>query len=144
MSATRSRKEEMIYRAYRKKQNPEICLFCQIKKGHRQHILDTRSFRLIRNIFPYSVWDGQKVVDHLMITPKKHVTGLADLSSQEAAELHKLISRYEKRGYSIYARSPESKIKSVAHQHTHLIKTKGKPWDLIFLIRRPFFFRLPR
>jgi len=143
MSATRSRQEEKIYKSHLKTQ-PEGCSFCLFKKGDKQFITQSSSFKVIKNIFAYSIWDGQKVSDHLMLVPKKHIENLGSLSPSQAAEFIKLVDRYEKKGYNVYARAPNSLIKSIPHQHTHLIKTKGKPIAFLMLLRRPFYFRLPK
>ena len=141
MSATRSRKEELTYKRHLNNQASDECQFCAIKKGDKQFISATKYFKVIRNIFAYSIWDGQTVTDHLMVLPKRHIDNIASFSAAEGTEFLKLISRYEKQGYNIYARAPASVIKSVAHQHTHLIKTKGAAKKLIFLIRLPVYFR---
>lgn len=138
MSAIRSRKEEKLYKRYRKKLGTGVCQFCAVGKEDTHYLRASRSFKIIRNIFAYSIWDGQRVVDHLLVIPKKHVDSLGDLSASEASELLKIFNEYEKEGYNVYARAPTSAIKSVIHQHTHLIKTAGAPKKFIFLLRKPY------
>lgn len=136
MSATRSRKEEKTYKEYLKTVPKGICVFCE---GLNQEIVDdAKLFKVIRNIFGYSIWDGQKAVDHLMIVPKMHTDSIAHFTDEMALEMHKLISKYEQLGYNIYARAPQSAIKSVVHQHTHLIKTEGASKKFILLNRKPY------
>jgi diadenosine tetraphosphate (Ap4A) HIT family hydrolase len=139
----RSRREERAYKTHRENQ-PKGCVFCAIKNNSPQLVGQTRSFKIVRNIFAYSLWDSQIVTDHLIIVPKRHIDSLDKLSSNAATEFLKLISDYEKMGYNVYARAPGSIMKSVLHQHTHLIKTEGKPKNLFFFIRKPFYFRLTR
>ncbi len=137
MSATRSRKEEKDYKAYLKTLPKGVCVFCE---GLNEKLVeDGELFKVIKNIFGYSLWDGQKVVDHLMITPKEHTDSIAHFTDEMVLEMHKLLSKYESEGYNVYARAPASKIKSVAHQHTHLIKTEGLPKSLVLLSRKPYF-----
>jgi diadenosine tetraphosphate (Ap4A) HIT family hydrolase len=93
---------------------------------------------VIRNIFAYSIWDGQQVDDHLMVIPKKHTDTLADLNEKEAVDYVRVISAYELNGYNVYSRAPQSAIKSVIHLHTHLIKTSGPPKKVVFLARKPY------
>lgn len=138
MTATRSRKEEKFYKSYRMNHKKAACDFCNIDKNYSQFLKATRSFKVIRNIFAYSIWDGQEVSDHLMIIPKEHVDSLSKVTSAQAVELLKLISEYEAGGYNFYGRAPSSKIKSVVHQHIHLIKTVGQPKKFVFLLRRPY------
>lgn len=144
MPIYRSRKEELIYRKHRAGQDKSVCQFCAIKKGDKQLIRETPHFKIIRNIFAYSIWDAQTVTDHLMIVPKKHTDSLADLTDEECNAFMKLVVVYEKQGYSFYARTPVSVIKTVAHQHTHLIKTEGLPKRLLFSLRKPLYIRFVR
>lgn len=139
MTAYRSRKELLRYQAHRKQVDPSVCEFCTPPK--EQVLATTNHFRIIRNRFPYSIWDGQTVVDHLMIVPKEHTDTLASFKSGMLIDFFDIIKMYETQGYNVHARAPSSKIKTVVHQHTHLIKTKGHPKRLMFLIRRPFYFR---
>ena len=139
MTAVRSRKESRDYDKYRKTIIPGACQFCDIQQGDRQLIAETADFKIIRNIFPYSIWDSQRVADHLMILPKQHTDTLRDLSPKQAQEYVRLISDYESKGYNVYARAPASRIKTVVHQHTHLIKPSGAPSKVVFMIRRPYF-----
>lgn len=144
MSVSRSRREEKNYSRYRKKLVSGECQFCSIKDSDDQFVKASKSFKVIRNIFAYSIWDGQSVDDHLMIVPKRHVDSLAHLNESEAREYIKLVGQYEQAGYSSYSRHPSSTIKSVVHQHTHLIRTSGLSKNFIFLLRRPFFIRLAK
>lgn len=137
MTATRSRKEEIIYKKHLKSQ-PKGCPFCRIEKGSDQLVEETKYFKIIRNIFSYSLWDGQNVADHLMLVPKKHTASIADIPKAAAAEFIEILGRYEKKSYNIYARAPASVIKSVVHQHTHLIKPVGRPKRFVLLLRKPF------
>lgn len=144
MSATRSRKEELHYRKHRRSQRVSSdCQFCIIQKGNPQLIAATKHFKLLHNIFPYSLWDGQAVESHLMIVPKRHVDSLAKLPKESSSEYLKLLGKYEKLGYNSYARAPGSTIKSVVHQHTHLIKPCGRQRRFILFMLKPYL-RLTR
>ena len=140
MTAQRSRKEELKYRTYRKQTNFDECEFC--KSLPAQEIKTTSLFKVIQNKFPYTIWDGQTVVDHLMIVPKAHTDTVAHFTDDMIADYFKLLQEYEAQGYNVYARAPSSKIKSIAHQHTHLLKTQGHPKRFVLLIRKPFYIRL--
>lgn len=137
MTATRSRGEERFYKRYQKRPDT-ACQFCAIQKSSKQFVDQTKNFTIIKNIFSYSLWDGQKVEDHLMVIPKKHTDSLDSLSDTAAVEYVKILSQYEAKGYNVYARAPNSAIKSVVHQHTHLIQTSGRPHRLVFLLRKPY------
>lgn len=142
MTANHSTK---VYRRYlqgRKDDEGAACPFCSIDKGHEQYVEETARFKVIRNRLPYSIWDGQGVLDHLMITPKKHTDSLKGMEAATATEYLDLASDYEHRGYNLYARSPGSNVKSVIHQHTHLIRLDGKDKRFVLVLRKPFYVRL--
>lgn len=139
MTAPRSRKEVKSYKRYMKnKPETKGCVFCDVDKGDEQLVSETKYFKIIRNIFGYSLWDSQRVADHLMIVPKVHTDSLSDLTKQAAIEFVDLLGQYESKRYNVYARAPSSVMKSVTHQHTHLIKPAGKPRKLVFLWRKPY------
>lgn len=114
------------------------CEFCQLDSSYTQFIKETKSFIVIQNLFPYSSWDFTRTEDHIMIIPKRHIDRLADLKSPEMVEFMDLIGSYESIGYNIYARAPQSGNKTVAHQHTHLIKPVGRMHKFMFYLEKPY------
>ena len=115
-----------------------------MNKGHIQFVRETKHLKVVRNRVPYSLWDNQRVLEHLMIVPKIHTGKLGDLGEAGAVEFIKLIDEYESAGYNIYARSVDSTNRSVVHQHTHLMKLGGKEVDFLFMLRKPWYFRLSK
>jgi ATP adenylyltransferase len=120
----RLKTEGQRYRAFRKQWDE--CSFCAI--GHPDNTLNViveqdDDFWVIKNAFPYVVFDSIEVTDHLLVVPKKHVESITELEPDERQKLVEILSRYEARGYSFMARSPSNPAKSMPHQHTHLIKT---------------------
>lgn len=94
---------------------------------------------LVHNRFPYSIWENRDVIDHLMVVPKRHVPGLADLNKDELEEITKLLLEYEGKDYSIYARSPGNKERTVpGHQHTHLIQVSHKGAKFAMFLAKPY------
>lgn len=93
---------------------------------------------MVKNIFPYDLWDTCGVKEHFMVIPKRHVDTISHFSNQEQKEYIGLIAKYEQSGYSIYARAPGSVAKSVHHQHTHLIKLDNKKKKFVLFIRKPW------
>ena len=142
--STRSRKENKNYKKYLRKTGKKTCNFCEIDKNSDSFKEESKSFKIIKNIFSYSLWDGLKVDDHIMIVPKKHTDTLSDLNEHEAKEFVDILGKYESSGYNIYARAPSSVRKTIVHQHTHLIKTKGLVRRFIFAVYRPFYLRISR
>ena len=135
---TRTYKLDKLYEDHRKKtKNIKTCQFCSISEGNPELVEMTKSLKVITNKFPYSQWDSQGVVGHLMIEPKKHIDSLNDLSLEEAYEYLQLVSDYENKGYNIYARAPVSNRRTIVHQHTHLLKLDGKSKKVIIFTHKP-------
>jgi diadenosine tetraphosphate (Ap4A) HIT family hydrolase len=79
----RSAKLERVYIKHLKNADVSSCSFCDINKGHDQFIEATKFFKIIRNRFPYTFWDGQGVSDHLMVVPRRHINSLTTLNDKE-------------------------------------------------------------
>lgn len=136
--STRSRKAEKEYALHRKEiHSVTDCVFCDYTEKDECFIKQTKSFKILNNLFPYSQWDGQGVLDHIMVIPKKHTDSLNDFNSTEAIEYVGLIGSYESKGYSVYSRAPSSTRKTVVHQHTHLIKLDNNTMKLIVFNKKP-------
>lgn len=139
MTAQRSRKQEVKYRKHRRNLSPTAaCAFCSLEADSEEYIGETAYFKIIKNIFPYSVWDEQDVIDHLMIIPKLHTDSFAPFTPEMSAEYIDLLAEFEEKEYSSYTRTPKANTKSVFHLHTHLIKLSGKYKRLVFFARRPY------
>lgn len=119
------------------------CEFCEFTPNHDQVLKDEGTFWVTQNIFPYTVWDSYFVDEHLMLVPKRHVDSIGKFTEAELKVFGKVLGRYEDNGYSVYGRSATNGSKSVAHQHTHLIKVSSRRIKvLVFLDRLGFtFFR---
>jgi diadenosine tetraphosphate (Ap4A) HIT family hydrolase len=116
------------------------CPFCEPLVGTRSIIKVYDNFIITKNDFPYAHWDSHPVKDHYLLVPKRHIDSLGLLNVKEQTEFMAILINYERRGYNIYSRAKGSKQKSVPkHQHTHLIKTKGKEINLLFYIKKPYF-----
>lgn len=139
MTAPRSRKHEVNYRRHRRSLDPKAgCEFCEINDQHEQFVGETAHFKIIKNIFPYSVWDEQDVVDHLMLVPKLHTDSFTIFSPEISVEYVELLSGFEDKGYSFYTRAANSTAKTVVHLHTHLIKLNGKHKRIVLYARKPY------
>jgi ATP adenylyltransferase len=136
VSRTRTSQRRYVIHKNKSKQS-DGCDFCNITDKSSQFVRGTRFFNVITNIFGYDVWDGCRVTEHLMLIPKRHIHSLGELTSQERERYAKLISEYEAKGYSLYSRAADNITKSVAHQHTHLIKLEPRRKKFLFYIRTP-------
>ncbi len=137
MTANRSRKQ--VKSAHKiLPQSSTGCPFCNVHSSGQDKVQETKHFFVIKNILPYDLWDHQKINDHLMIVPKEHTEHLGSIGSSAAIEYIELIDKYEKLGYDLYARSPLSQMKSVRHQHTHLLKPHGRRRRFVFYLRKPY------
>jgi diadenosine tetraphosphate (Ap4A) HIT family hydrolase len=79
-----------------------------------------------------------------MIVPKIHTAKLSEIGDEASVEFIRLVETYEMNGYSLYARAVNSKLRSVVHQHTHLIKLDGRQRNFLFMLRKPWYFRLSK
>jgi len=138
MIGPRTRKEMMRYHKHLKQKDPGVCDFCGLDKNDKRVIEQTKDFQVINNIFPYTIWDAQGVNDHLMIIPLQHIEGLESLTDGQKIQFVDLVAKYEKKGYNIYARAQFSAVRSIVHQHTHLIKTTGIIKKFFLMTRLPY------
>ena len=118
----RSTQNENAYHKYKK---TEVgCYFCEPEP----HVVikRTKNFYISKNNFPYDFWDGQKVIKHLLVVSKKHLSTLDSKNNSLLLEYGKIVNEYSNKGFDIYTRTPNSPSRSQPHFHTHLIKTNGK------------------
>lgn len=102
-------------------------------------IKEYRHSWLVHNRYPYDLWEGRAVMEHLMVLPKRHLAGFGQFTRDEKHEILDLIAEYEADGFDIYARSVHSTERSVGlHQHTHLIKVRPQPPKFIMYLARPY------
>lgn len=135
---SRARKSHKKYIKHRKYDPHKDCVFCsqdpsRLGKIHEDH----KDCYVIENLFPYDIWDGCDVDDHLMVVPKKHTDSLSGLSKQAKSSIMEVVARYEARGYSIYARAPNNLTKSIVHQHTHLVKVGPRRKKILIYLYKP-------
>ena len=111
------------YKKYRQKNqnSPKDYNFYERVKNEKGVVEDLDFFIVAKNLFSYQIWDGFEVREHLLVIPKRFVEGINEFSKQEFDEFQKILAKYEAKGFSIYARAPKNKSKTVMHQHTHLI-----------------------
>ncbi|MCL2869363.1 HIT domain-containing protein [Candidatus Saccharibacteria bacterium] len=104
----------------------DSCAFCDYTTNSDQIIKLTDHFYVIRNKFPYDWFDLQGVKTHYLLIPKRHVVSFNELNNAERAEYMDIIGDYEAKGFTVFTRASNNHVRSVAHLHTHLIKTDGK------------------
>lgn len=136
----RTRKHHRVYARYTKQAKSRDCAFCNFKVSENQVVKSTKYFWIVKNMFPYDVWDHTGVTEHLMLVPKRHIDAIGHFNLDEQLAFTKLVGQYDTKGYSIYARPKDSTVKSVAHQHTHLIKLDGRFKTIAFFLRKPRVF----
>lgn len=95
------------------------CPFCET--GGRVILEETATMLVVRNDFPYESFDGQRILQHLMITPRRHIALLEDFNVDEEREYWQLMAVHHKKGFSSLTRSAIDTFRSVPeHLHTHL------------------------
>ncbi|MDX2775916.1 hypothetical protein PV379_00915 [Streptomyces caniscabiei] len=114
----------------------EGCTFCREVGGPKIR-RETATMFIIPNRVKYDMFEGRRVLDHLMVIPKRHLGSIDNFTDQEKIEQMTIAGEYEAKGYNIYARGKGSISRSVDHQHTHLIKLSDKKPGIIFFAERP-------
>lgn len=113
-----------VDKSYKKyiQNHDDFCDFCYVERSASDLIAGYKYFQIVTNAFPYAVWDGGRVIEHILIAPRRHVESISNFSIEERQEYLDLVCHYESLGYSFYGRGRGSAFKSIAHQHTHFMK----------------------
>lgn len=136
---SRSRKTEIAYLKYRMQKRGAGCVFCAFNHESHNQILSTREhFWIVKNLFPYNTWDFLSVEHHIMIVPKRHVDAISHFNKMESDEYTAILAEYDEMDYSSYARARGNSSKTVAHQHTHLLKLGKRHKAIGFYLSRPY------
>lgn len=114
------------------------CPFCSDEKLPERIIESNATMDVIPNRTRYDMFEGLPVNDHFMVIPKRHLETIEDFTSEEKLDLMNIIAKYEKQGYSVYARGVGSIHRSVKHQHTHLMKLNNKTSRFILYMKKPY------
>jgi diadenosine tetraphosphate (Ap4A) HIT family hydrolase len=126
------------YKLYEQRKKAKSCPFCDPREIDYRLIEQTDHAFVIPNQTSYEVWEHHKVVEHLMVIPKRHVGNLSELEDVELLDVMRLAAKYEAAGFSVYARGTDSPRRSVTHQHTHLIKIDQKLPRVSVYVRKPY------
>lgn len=133
------RSSRQAYSKYRAADNQHgDCAFCYEGNVQSKTLIKSDTMCLIKNRTQYDVFEGRRVLDHLMVIPIRHVETLAGFTDQEKLDMMTIIGEYEERGYNVYARGVGSVSRSVPHQHTHLIKLVEKRSKYYVHIQKPY------
>jgi ATP adenylyltransferase len=115
-----------------------VCTFCN--EDNKSRIIEENdTMFVVANRVSYDMFEGRKVIDHLMVIPKRHVETVMEFTDQEKLDQMNIAGEYEAKGYNVYARGVGSVTRSVKHQHTHLIKLVDKKSKLVIYSRKPHF-----
>lgn len=105
---------------------------------------ETPTMYVVKNRVSYDMFDNLPTTgEHLLIVPKRHVVLIDDFTDQEKLEHMKMIGKYEKEGFNVYARANTNIRRSQAHQHTHLIRLINEIPRYIIAVNKPYllYFR---
>ena len=122
---------------YRERQKVSGCPFCS-EETIKQSIAETPHAYIVPNLTQYDLWELHDVVDHLLVVPKRHVLSFAELDEKERLDIMNILAEYESQNYNIYARGEQFVKRSVAHQHTHLIKVSNKKPRMSLFLQKPY------
>lgn len=133
------RKTRLSYKKYNHEDTKKpICTLCADDNKSRI-INENDSMFVLPNRVSYDIFEGMRVLEHLMIVPKNHRESLAEFTERERIDFMTLASYYESQGYTILARGKGSHMRSVNHQHTHLLKLDNQKARVYFYLRKPYF-----
>lgn len=93
---------------------------------------------VVKNRVSYDMFEGKKVLDHVMVIPKTHHESLRNFTDAEKIDAMNIMAEYEGRGYNVYARGVGSSTRSVSHQHTHMLKLSDKQATFMLYARKPY------
>ncbi len=117
----RTAETDREYGRYRYESRADECSLCsKIEPG--DVVEKTKHLIVVKNMFPYYIYENQPVREHLMIVPKRHIFSLKDFTDDEAQEYLQILLKYEPQNYTIYSRAADNSSRSQPHLHTHLIK----------------------
>lgn len=95
--------------------------------ANREVIASGPTMSILKNDFPYYMFDGRTVAEHIMLLPKRHVRRLSELNPEETAEYWQAYRQYDHDGYNTMTRPASEHRRSVqGHVHTHLIKLNDR------------------
>jgi diadenosine tetraphosphate (Ap4A) HIT family hydrolase len=129
------RSTKKVYASYPR---PSRCSFCDPAERARA-LKETEYAFVVPNCTFYDHWETRTVEDHLMVIPKQHVESFLELSDAAKIDIMTLIGEYESTEYNVYARAASNQTRSVAHQHTHLIRTGAKAGRGLLYLKKPYF-----
>ncbi len=112
---------------YVKGDKPHVdCILCAIRDKNPAvtglTVFKNEKFIIAMNLFPFNP-------GHLMIFPLRHVTDIADLTEDEAVEMHRLLVKsvkilneeFSPSGYNIGYNLGEGSGASIKHIHQHIV-----------------------
>lgn len=129
------RKTRKHYKSFPK---PETCDFCDNPSTKAKTTYETELSYVVPNRVFYDIWELHDVTNHLLVIPRRHVHSLSELKEAELTDIAKILAKYEREGYNVYARAKGNNLRSVYHQHTHLIKIGFKKPRATLFIRKPW------
>lgn len=115
-----------------------VCTLCN-EENMSRIVYQNDTMFVLPNRVAYDVFEGRRVLDHLMVAPKRHAESIYVFTNEEKLDFATIIGEYEAKGYNIYARSVDSSSRSVRHQHTHLIKLDHRKVKLMVFAQKPYF-----
>jgi histidine triad (HIT) family protein len=112
--------------------SPEDCIFCMIVSGKIPADIVLRGERslVFRDANP-------QAPQHLLIIPRKHITGLGTLASEELITLGEMLSLahaiaesygYTQRGYRLVFNEGVDAGRTVSHLHFHFLAGRPMSW----------------
>ena len=132
------RKTKLTYNKLNRSDKDVVdCGFCTSARNE-QVIAENDTIFIVANRVSYDVFEGYRVLEHLLAIPKAHRTSLNDFTDAERLDMMRLVGQYEAEGYNVYSRGVNTAARSVAHQHTHLIKLSRQASSFMLFTKKPY------
>lgn len=138
--SSRSVASQRAYKQYLEQEKSRTsCPFCSDDRVVIKEVFP--QFKLLEARYKYEVWDDYRVLEHLMLSPIRHVAKIAELNESEKQEYLDKLGEYESAGYTIYSRAPHDVTRSIDHLHTHLLKIGKQQAKGLIYLRKPHFVK---
>lgn len=119
---------EKRYEKSRKEQQAQYadgnlpCPLCE-DIANRKVLFSTKTMHIMKNDYPYYMFDDLVVKAHIMLVPKRHISQFSEFNRGEMVDYWKILQKLSDQGYNSMTRATGNHRRSVpGHLHTHLIQ----------------------
>lgn len=119
----RTKEIEDKYQKFLKTISEDYCPFCK-NLDKESIVLKFSNWIVVKNSFPYNIFEDEKVLDHLLFTPIRHVSCMEDLTWLEQNDFWHISEKLPNFIEYVLIRNKIKDQSVKGHLHFHLLKTK--------------------